>query len=131
MAFVARFPYRDSLLRTQDRIGIRVERFGTCSAFTHVMACQLVKSPTATLYIEGFSRFVTSTTAPITTGWSDSCRAGLARWKTVPLHGALEIGSSVHRMMNDGYAAGRGGECCQRRVPSPEDREGIPQGRLT
>jgi hypothetical protein len=76
-ASVARFPYHDSLLRTQDRIGVRIERFGTCSGFTHVMACQLAKSPMATLYIEGFSRFVTSTTAPITTGWSDSCRAGL------------------------------------------------------
>jgi len=31
-----------------------------------------------TLSIEGFSRFVTSTTAPIATGWSDSCRAGFA-----------------------------------------------------
>ena len=31
-----------------------------------------------TLYIEGFSRFVTSTTAPITTGWSESCRVGLS-----------------------------------------------------
>ncbi len=41
------------------------------------MACQLAESPKATLYIEGFSRFVTSTTAPIATGWSDSCRAGL------------------------------------------------------
>jgi hypothetical protein len=39
--------------------------------------------------------------------------------------------SSVHRMMNDGYAAGRVSECCQRRVPLPEDREAIPKGRLT
>jgi hypothetical protein len=35
------------------------------------------RSPKATLCTEGFSRFVTSTTAPIATGWSDSCRAGL------------------------------------------------------
>jgi hypothetical protein len=35
------------------------------------------QSPKATLCTEGFSRFVTSTTAPIATGWSDSCRAGL------------------------------------------------------
>lgn len=40
------------------------------------MACVFVKSPTATLYTEGFSRFVTSTTAPVTTGWSNSCRMG-------------------------------------------------------
>jgi len=34
--------------------------------------------PCRTLYTEGFSRFVTSTTAPIATGWSDSCRVGIA-----------------------------------------------------
>ena len=34
--------------------------------------------PYRTLYTEGFSRFVTSTTAPIATGWSDSCRVGFA-----------------------------------------------------
>jgi hypothetical protein len=32
----------------------------------------------AELSIEGFSRFVTSTTAPIATGWSESCRVGLS-----------------------------------------------------
>src|SRR5580658_6706681 len=31
-----------------------------------------------TLYTEGFSRLVASTAAPITTGWSDSCRVGFA-----------------------------------------------------
>jgi hypothetical protein len=31
----------------------------------------------ATLFTEGFSDFVTSIAAPITTGWNDSCRAGL------------------------------------------------------
>ncbi len=30
-----------------------------------------------TLYTEGFSHFVTSMTAPIATGWSESCRVGL------------------------------------------------------
>jgi hypothetical protein len=30
-----------------------------------------------TLYTEGFGRFVSSTTAPIATGWSESCRVGL------------------------------------------------------
>jgi len=45
-----------------------------------------------TLYTEGFSRIVTSATAPIATGWSDSCRAGFAPTeKTVPLHGAPKI----------------------------------------
>ncbi len=31
-----------------------------------------------TLYTRGFSHFVTSMTAPVASGWSDSCRAGLA-----------------------------------------------------
>jgi hypothetical protein len=31
-----------------------------------------------TLCTEGFSRFVTSTTTPIATGWSESCRVGLS-----------------------------------------------------
>ncbi|MFH1742694.1 MAG: hypothetical protein ABIH23_27120, partial [bacterium] len=48
------------------------------SAFTLVTACMLAKSPIATLYTEGFGCFVTSTAAPIATGWSDSCRVGLS-----------------------------------------------------
>ena len=31
-----------------------------------------------TFYTRGFNRFVTSTIAPIATGWSESCRAGFA-----------------------------------------------------
>ena len=31
-----------------------------------------------TFYTEGFGRFVTSTTAPIATGWSDRCRVGIS-----------------------------------------------------
>jgi hypothetical protein len=38
----------------------------------------LAESPDVTLYTEGFSRFVTSTTAPIATGRSESCRVGLS-----------------------------------------------------
>ena len=56
---------------------LRIIVFEACSAFTRVRACMLAESPKVTLYIEGFSRFVTSTTAPIATGWSESCRVGL------------------------------------------------------
>ncbi len=31
-----------------------------------------------TRYTEGFSHFITSMTAPVASGWSDSCRVGLA-----------------------------------------------------
>jgi hypothetical protein len=35
------------------------------------MACLLAESPEATRCIEGFGGLVTSTAAPIATGWSD------------------------------------------------------------
>jgi len=41
-----------------------------------------------TRFTEGFNRFVTSTIAPVASGWS-GCRAGLApAGKAPPLHGA-------------------------------------------
>ena len=40
----------------------------------------LAGSPDATLCIEGFGSIVTSTSAPIATGWSNSCR-----WELHPL----------------------------------------------
>jgi hypothetical protein len=46
--------------------------------FTRVTACMLAESPCATLSTVGFSRFVTSSSATIATGWNDSCRAGFA-----------------------------------------------------
>jgi len=36
----------------------------------------LAKSPNATLYAEGFNSFVTSTAAPIASGWSDLLAGG-------------------------------------------------------
>jgi len=58
------------------RVGFRFELFEACSAFTHVTACTLAESPIATLYTEGFNRFVTSSIAPIATGWSDQLPDG-------------------------------------------------------
>ena len=55
-----------------------IARFEACSAFTHVTACMFAKSPVATLFTRGFGDFVSSITAPIATGWSDSCRVGFA-----------------------------------------------------
>jgi len=53
-------------------------RFEACSAFTRVTACLLAESPKATLSIGGFGSIVTSTAAPIATGWSESYRVGIA-----------------------------------------------------
>ena len=50
--------------------GFRITLFEAYSAFTHITACTFAESLTGPLYIEGFSRFATSTTAPIATGWS-------------------------------------------------------------
>ena len=50
-------------------------RIAQCSHY--ITACTLAKSPNVTLYIEGFSHFVTSMTAPITSGWSDFAGWGL------------------------------------------------------
>ena len=58
------------------RVGFRITLFGACSAFTHVTACTFAESPKATLYTEGFNRFVTSSIAPIATGWSDKLPGG-------------------------------------------------------
>ncbi len=58
------------------RVGSHIARFEACSAFTHVPACMLAKSPFATLYTEGFSSFVASTTAPVASGWSDQLPGG-------------------------------------------------------
>ena len=77
-ALFARFPSRSSLPRVSVRVGLRIVLFEDCSAFTHVTACTLAGPPTVIRYIRGFSHFVTSMTAPIATGWSESCRVGLA-----------------------------------------------------
>ena len=45
----------------------------------HVTACMLAKSPKVTLYTRGSDGFVSSTAAPIASGWSEpSSRAGLS-----------------------------------------------------
>jgi hypothetical protein len=57
---LARYPFR-GLPDVHSRYGLHVRQV-----------------PLRTLYTEGFNRFVTSTIAPIATGWSDSCRVGFA-----------------------------------------------------
>ena len=73
----AHSPSRISLPRKGCRVGLRIVLFEACSAFTHVAACTLARSPIRDPLIEGFSHFVTSMTAPIASGWS-GCRVGLA-----------------------------------------------------
>jgi hypothetical protein len=88
-AEVALFPRRSRLPRINGRVGLRITHLEDCSAFTRVAACTLAKLPEVTLYTEGFSHFVASMTAPIASGWSDSCRVGLSpTGRAPPFHGA-------------------------------------------
>lgn len=66
----ALFPKRWQPSPFVRRVGFRIDIFEACSAFTHVTACMFAKSLFRTLCIEGFSRFVASTTASTATGWS-------------------------------------------------------------
>jgi hypothetical protein len=55
----------------------------------------------ATLSTGGFSSFVTSTTAPIATGWSDSCQAGIApaeNRRLLTAHGTPHLPRLTHRL---------------------------------
>src|SRR5207247_9451440 len=71
-------------------VGSCINSFVACSAFTRVTTYRLAKSPYATLYTGGSGGFVTSTAAPITTGWSDPVpgRVYLPLWSSA-FHGAL------------------------------------------
>src|SRR5258708_21482336 len=71
-----RYPSRISLPRYGSQVGLRIVLFEACSAFTRVTACTLALSPIRDTLPEGFSHFVSSTAAPVASGWS-GCRVGL------------------------------------------------------
>ena len=79
----AHSPSPISLPRNGGQVGLCNVFFEDCSAFTHVTACTLAGSPKVTRYIEGFSHFVTSMTAPIASGWSN-----IGGWVSHPLENA-------------------------------------------
>src|ERR1700738_4116834 len=81
-------PSRVSLPRKGRRVGLHIDIFEACSAFTPVAACPLALSPIRDTLIEGFSHFVTSMTAPIASGWSESPGGACTHWKATPCHGA-------------------------------------------
>src|ERR1700751_2489494 len=57
-------------------------------ALTRVAACTLALSPIRDTLIEGFSHFVTSVTAPIASGCSESPGGACTHWKPPGCHGA-------------------------------------------
>lgn len=77
---------------------LRIDVFEACAAFTSVTACKLALSPHfVTRFTEGFNRFVTSTVAPVASGWS-SCRVGLSpTGKALPCPGARQEASLARR----------------------------------
>src|SRR6516225_8047973 len=81
-------PSRVSLPRKGRRVGLHIDIFEACSAFTRVAACTLALSPIRDTLIEGFSHLVTSMTAPIASGWSESPGGACTHWKAPPCHGA-------------------------------------------
>src|ERR1700739_4492050 len=88
-------PRRVSLPRKGRRVGLHIVLFEACSAFTRVAACTLALSPNRDTLIEGFSHFVTSMTAPIASGWSESPGGACTHWKAPPWHGAHPFRTSV------------------------------------
>ena len=71
-------PNRISLPRTGYRVGLRNVLFEACSVFTRVTACTLALTPYfVSRFTRGFNHFVTSTVAPVASGWS-GCRVGLS-----------------------------------------------------
>src|SRR6266404_5174109 len=70
-------PSRISLPRKGCRVGLHIGIFEACSAFTHVAARTLARSPIRDPLPEGFRHFVSSMPAPVASGWS-GCRVGLA-----------------------------------------------------
>src|ERR1700745_3072489 len=97
-------PRRVSLPRKGRRVGLHIVLFEACSAFTRVAACTLALSPIRDTLIEGFSHFVTSMTAPIASGRSESPGGTCTHWKAPPCYGA-------HPLRTLGLPAGNGSLC--------------------
>src|SRR5215472_9028398 len=90
-------PHRVSRPRKGRRVGLHIDLFEACSAFTRVAACTLALSPICDTLIEGFSHFVTSMTAPIASGGSESPGGPCTHWKAPPYHGAHPLRSASCR----------------------------------
>src|SRR5271165_1095310 len=74
-------PQRRRPSPSECEVGDHIGRFEACSTFTCVTACRLAASPKRRICLEGSDGFVTSTVAPIATGWSDP----VAGWELHPL----------------------------------------------
>src|SRR6476660_8973655 len=73
------------------RVGLHIDLFEACSAFTRVAACTLARSPIRDPLSEGFRHFVSSMPAPVASGWSESPGGACTHWKAPPCHGAHPV----------------------------------------
>jgi hypothetical protein len=60
-----------SAFATQSWLGSHMNSFEACTTFTCVTAYLVARSPEVTRLTEGSDGFVTSTAAPVATGWND------------------------------------------------------------
>src|SRR5271168_2902157 len=88
-------PSRVSLPRKGYRVGLHIDLFEACSAFTRVAACTLARSPIRDPLSEGFRHFVSSMPAPVASGWSESPGGACTHWKAPPYHGAPPFQSLI------------------------------------
>ena len=65
----------------------------------------LPRSPIRDPLFEGFSHFVTSMTAPIASGWSESPGGACTHWKAPPFHGARRKRSFARDLDRDDLTA--------------------------
>src|SRR5712691_7256528 len=101
-------PIRVSLPRFHFRVGLHIDVFEACSAFTRVAACTLARSPNSCPLSGGFRHLVSSMPAPVASGWSGR-RAGLApAGKAPPCHGARGIETFATTRLAGGLHADSG-----------------------
>jgi len=92
----ARQPLRRRPSPIYRRVGFRIYGFRGLLSVHSRYGLHARRVTKVTFYTRGFSSFVASTTAPIATGWSDSCRVGFAPTRDqTPLHGAQHISHYV------------------------------------
>jgi hypothetical protein len=125
-------PVRISLPRKGCRVGLHIVLFEVCSAFTHVAARTLARSPNRDPLPEGFRHFVSSMPAPVASGGSD-----FAGWALHPLENAAfsrraPIADRQHRHATRDETPWRIPETAElsliarlRAPPAPDDRETV------
>ena len=88
-----RFPPRRRPSPSSWRVGSHVTTFEACSVFTARYGLPTRRTAIRCACLGGSDGFVTSTAAPIASGWSDQTWPGgtCTHWDTGPFHGAHEL----------------------------------------